>query len=81
MNFRNAVDALLKMLRTSGMHFYFGSNERIDGAECYSSFMKFLYKDCSRDEHGLLNLIVSQVIVVTGLKIGQIYQRLLQQIL
>ena len=53
-NFHNAVDALLKMLRTSGMHFYFGSNERIDGVECYSSFMKFLYKDCSCGEHGLL---------------------------
>ena len=34
-NFHNAVDALLKMLRTSGMHFYFGSNEKTDGAECY----------------------------------------------
>jgi hypothetical protein len=55
-NFHNAVDALLKPLKTNNLELIFKRDgESANALSKYSDFMCFLYKDCSRDDNGILS--------------------------
>ena len=56
-NFRSAVEALIKVLKGQQKEIPFKISEEeslIDALSSYSTFMKFVYKDCTRDGYGLL---------------------------
>ena len=56
-NFRNAIEALLKFIqqKDNQIKFIFHDEDKeIDALGSYQNFMKYLYKNCKRDGHGLL---------------------------
>jgi hypothetical protein len=54
-NFRNAVEALIKHMRNNDRSatISFDGND-VEVTASYRNFMLFLYKDCVRDDHGIL---------------------------
>ena len=54
-NFRNAVEVLIKYMRTHSKSFTVSlDGSDVEVTSSYRNFMSFLYKDCGRDEHGIL---------------------------